>query len=176
MMMSRSLSLLISPTLLLAMVCGCTQPPQRGASLPRGQAPPELSIKEWINPGKPLPATSLASLRGRVVVLDFWATWCPPCVESIPHLKKLNNQWSNDGLTILSVHSPDGQRADLESFAREHGIDYPIGLDPDGSAAKAYRIETLPHAFVIDRGGRLVWDGHSLDPAMNQAIAKALKG
>ncbi len=101
--------------------------------------------------GKPW---TLSSLRGKVVMVNFWATWCPPCRKEIPDLEALYNQFREQGLVILGIS--DEEIAKVHPFAGQYGMTYPVLLDPGGKVNKLFRIEGIPKSFVFDREGRLV--------------------
>ena len=113
---------------------------------------------------------------GKVVVVEFWATWCPPCVESVPHLVELDERERERGLVVVGVHAPRGagERERIESFLTTHGVQYAIALDRDGKASSAYAVSGIPKAFVYGRDGVLAWEGHPLEPAFEQAVERAL--
>ncbi len=144
----------------------------------QGQEPPEIAVQgEWLNSAKG--ALTLKALRGKAVVVEFWATWCPPCRETIPHLVELHEKHAKDGLVIASIHSPRGadKKDDIVAFAKENRMEYAIGLDVDGAVSKAYQIEGIPQAYVINPQGLVVWEGHPADAeAMTKAVEDALVG
>jgi peroxiredoxin len=97
----------------------------------------------------------LASFRGKIVVVNFWATWCPPCVEEMPSLERLHRALGNEGLVVLSV-SGDEDVGALRRFVSEHGVSFPVLRDPGGRlAAEAYHTTGYPETFVIDGQGVL---------------------
>jgi thiol-disulfide isomerase/thioredoxin len=98
-------------------------------------------------------ALSLPSLRGRVVVLDFWATWCPPCLALMPTLHDLHGEWEPRGVSFVGVNS-DGNLSlpELQAFMRTHPAPYPIVVD-DGTANALYKVRALPTVVVIGRDG-----------------------
>jgi len=130
--------------------------PPEGAELVTEFGPQPLT-------GKPAPDFALTSLsgdevtlsklRGQVVLLDFWATWCPPCRVSMPHLEKLRQEFGQKGLTVLGVTAEDADT--VEPFIREHSITFTILLDPDGVAVRAYRVTGIPRSLIIDREGKV---------------------
>lgn len=137
-----------------------------GGEVRIGQAAPEISAQGWIN-SKPL---SLAKLRGKVVVVEFWATWCPPCRQTIPHLNRLHNAYKDRGVVLLSL--TDQAAHEVEPFAREMQMTYPVGF---GSATGgAYGVSSIPHAIVIGRSGKVAWEGHPMTD-LDKAIEKALR-
>jgi peroxiredoxin len=95
----------------------------------------------------------LSAYRGRPVLLNFWATWCPPCVDEMPSLQRLHTALAADGLVLLSV-SVDEDGATLQRFVSEHGLTFPVLRDPGGRrAANAYRTTGYPETFWIDPAG-----------------------
>jgi peroxiredoxin len=99
---------------------------------------------------------SLASWRGQVVVLNFWATWCPPCVAEMPSLERLHRALGPEGLAVVTVSTDESQEA-VEAFVRRHGLTLPVLRDPGGRVvARAYRVSRYPQTFVLDRHGLLL--------------------
>jgi peroxiredoxin len=99
---------------------------------------------------------SLAALRGRVVLLHFWATWCPPCRRELPALQALERRLAPEGLAVLTV-SVDAVPAErLVRFAAGRGLALPILLDPHEALARRYGVGAYPTSLVIDRRGRLL--------------------
>ena len=103
---------------------------------------------------------SLADLRGQVVLLNIWATWCTPCVREMPALENLYRELHDDGLEILAV-SVDASAGvfkgggDVGAFVNEFGLTFPILLNPSGDIQTAYGVNGLPTSFVIDKQGRV---------------------
>jgi thiol-disulfide isomerase/thioredoxin len=119
-----------------------------------GRLAPELSL-QWLD-GEG--TSSLADLRGRVVLLEFWRTWCGPCLGQVPHLNDLHERYADDGLAIVGVTNED--TALVRSKVVETAMAYPVALTPGEEADRAYGITAVPRAFLIDREGELVWVGH----------------
>lgn len=132
-----------------------------------GEAAPEISVKEWINLKNPL---TLASSRGKVVLVEFWATWCGPCIESIPHLNELHRQYTGRNFQLLSFVE-EGHET-MDGFLAKKRVEYPIGLE--SGSLEDYGISGIPHAFVIDQAGKIIWHGNSASPEMDKAISSAL--
>jgi peroxiredoxin len=97
---------------------------------------------------------TLKELRGKVVVLNFWATWCPPCRKEMPDLQGLYQQFANQGLVILAISDEDAGK--VKPFISERKITYPILLDPGRKVNELFQIEGIPKTFVYDRNGKLV--------------------
>jgi len=101
---------------------------------------------------------TLAELRGKVVLLNFWATWCAPCRHETPFLDSLHARRSADGLEVVGVSVDAGQaRGDVEAFVREYGVGYTILLDPQMLGMDRYGVVGLPASFLVDRKGILRW-------------------
>jgi peroxiredoxin len=114
----------------------------------------------------------LADHRGKVVMINFWATWCPPCLEEMPAMERLYRRQKDAGFTLVAV-SVDAEPAKVTPFVTQHKLTFPIGLDPRMDLANAYAVRALPSSFIVARDGTLAalaigprhWDGdaaHSL--------------
>jgi cytochrome c biogenesis protein CcmG, thiol:disulfide interchange protein DsbE len=135
----RSLILLLSPCLALLSACN------RGAHPAQLNIPaPDFTVSDGTN------SIHLASYRGKVVLLNFWATWCEPCVIELPSLIQLHHDQPN--LAILAVSIDEDPEAYTSFIARRH-IDLTTVRDPTESAAKLYHTEQWPETYVIDRNG-----------------------
>jgi len=104
----------------------------------------DLSGKTW----------TLSSLRGKVVLINFWATWCPPCRKEIPDLQALHERFESKGLVIVGIS--DEEAAKVAHFIHERKLTFPILLDPDRKANDAFVVYGIPKTFVYDRDGKLV--------------------
>jgi len=134
-----------------------------------GEIVPEIKVQGWIN-SNPL---TLHALRGKLVVLEFWATWCPPCRRSIPHLIRLYKKMKDKPLAFLSLTSEPKSR--ILQFNRKNPdlkMPYPVGYGSRSSSR--FEVQGIPHAFVIDKNGKLIWRGHPMSPGFEKAIQRAL--
>jgi thiol-disulfide isomerase/thioredoxin len=134
-----------------------------------GTIPPELAAEDWLNVAT---APTLASLRGQVVLLEFWATWCGPCIQSIPHLNELQRKYADQGFKIVSV--TDQNRQGIENFTKRTPIVYAIGLE-GGATFAHYGVTKIPQAFLLDKSGKIIWEGNSGDPALDSVLPVAVK-
>jgi thiol-disulfide isomerase/thioredoxin len=122
----------------------------------------------------------LSDFRGSVVVVDFWATWCPPCRESLPNLNRLSTDTSlaARGLKVLAVNSQESP-GDVKSFLASNRYSFPVLLDSDGSAERAYEVTGLPTTLVVGRDGSVKYavsgyGGDAGEAELNDAVQKAL--
>ncbi len=97
---------------------------------------------------------SLHGFSRQVVVLNFWATWCPPCVEETPGLERFAEQMHAQGVTVIGV-SVDQDAEALQTFAAQQHLSFPIGRDPDQSVANRYGTFQFPETYIIDQDGRV---------------------
>lgn len=121
-------------------------------------APPEISVESLSEPGKNV---SLADFKGKVVLLEFWATWCGPCREAAPIIDSTYVKYKDKGFEVIAVSNED--RKTVESFEEEHPRSYAVYLSKDGKAEGAYRVDGIPQAFLFDRNGNQIWEGHPAD-------------
>jgi cytochrome c biogenesis protein CcmG, thiol:disulfide interchange protein DsbE len=117
----------------------------------------------------------LSELRGRPVIVNFWASWCLPCREEFPLFRDVRARHAADGLEIVGIVHDDGPAA-ARAFATEYGAEWPMVLDPDDVAWRAYGGQLLPITFFIDRAGivRAVSFGPPPPAVMDQQLAKIL--
>ena len=98
---------------------------------------------------------SLSALKGRVVYVDFWATWCPPCRKSFPWMDEMQAQYGEDGLTIVAI-SIDRNRKLAERFIQKMAPGFTVAHDPQGTVSKKYKVSAMPTSYLIDREGNIV--------------------
>ena len=98
----------------------------------------------------------LSDLRGRPVVLDFWATWCRPCRTSMPHLEDLQKRYQSQGLVVIGLSVDEGSQADVRRFAQSLGVTFRLGMANDHVLDDYGPIRFLPTTFFIDRNGQMV--------------------
>jgi peroxiredoxin len=113
-------------------------------------AAPEFELSDLA--GRPV---RLRDFQGRVVLLNFWATWCAPCREEMPALDTLARELGPRGLVVVGVNFKE-PRPKVEAFVQEHGLRFPMLLDAEGRVGERYQVFALPVTFVVDRRGMLV--------------------
>lgn len=97
---------------------------------------------------------SLGALRGKVVYVDFWASWCQPCRQSFPWMNRLQKQYQQQGLVIVGINL-DKSRELSDDFLKKIPADFTVAYDPEGKVASAYRVKGMPSSYLIDRQGRI---------------------
>ena len=134
-----------------------------------GQPAPDFALR---NPDGEL--VQLSELRGSVVFVNFWATWCRPCREELPDIQKLYDEKRDQGLEVLAVSYQDSPE-DARAFFADLGISVPMVLDRSGSVYNQYRLQGLPDSFFIDREGNLaaVHYGFLSEEKMRQRLEQA---
>lgn len=140
-----------------------SQPPAKGLEI--GDMAPDWTLKDA--DGR---EHKLSDYRGKLVVLDFWASWCPHCKEAMPAMQKLHERYAARGVAILGVNCREKGPIDAGAFARGKGCTYPELIDPNGETAPKYRVKGIPALFVVGPDGRIL----HVDAGYNQAKEKAL--
>jgi len=146
--------------------------PQFAAALARLEADdrkrehPEFTLQDLT--GK---AWTFGELRGKVVLVNFWATWCPPCRKEMPDLETLYERFGPKGLVVLAIS--DEEAAKVEPFIRERGVRFPVLLDPERKVNERFIVEGIPKSFVYDRKGKLV--AQSIDMRTQKQFLEMLR-
>jgi thiol-disulfide isomerase/thioredoxin len=146
-------------------------------AVPAERAPEIRSSDTWINSDRPL---TLKSLKGRVVLIDFWAFDCDPCKETVPRVEALYEKYRQEGLIVIGVHTPradyEKDVAKLRDAVKRMGIRYPVVVDNKQKIFADYRCDLWPTQFVIDRQGfiRLSHGGVGRYDDIEQAVQAAL--
>lgn len=121
---------------------------------------------------------SLASYRGKVVLVDFWASWCPPCLESLPAWEQLRNKIGTGTFEVIAINV-DEDTDDGIRFLRNRPVSYPVLADPEGEIGKPWGVRSLPRYFLVDREGQIVATYKRFNPGnearLEQEISTLLK-
>src|SRR5215813_4342402 len=120
----------------------------------------------------------LQSLKGKVALLDFWASWCGPCVAELPHIEKLHRDLKDQGLVVLGVNNEDAEVA--RAFVKRKGYTFTTLVDEGREVSMKYGVSGIPHVFIIDREGKVKWHelgyGPGKESGLRSAVEKVLKG
>jgi peroxiredoxin len=146
-----------------------------GAPVGEGHAAPDFRL-----PALDGAEQSLAALRGRVVLLNFWATWCKPCEDEMPAMQRLYDALGGTGFELLAVSVDEGDE-EVRAFRDRLGLRFPILRDPAKEASSAYQSFRFPESWLIDRDGTIVaryigpreWDGAVYVERIRKLIAKS---
>lgn len=139
-----------------------------------GMKAPKLNVKEWIKGS----ATDPAAADGKVYVVEFWATWCPPCRESIPHLTEMQKRF---GDKVVFIGVSDEDPGTVKPFVEKQGdkMSYVVACDDERKTSAAYMkefgIQGIPHAFVVDQKGQIIWHDHPM-AELDEVIEKVVAG
>jgi len=137
--------LLAAALVIVALLSGCTSKEKDAASA----GAPDFTLQDLS--GKKV---SLAGLKGSVVLVEFWATWCPPCRTSIPALEKLHRAYAGKGLAILAVSMDEGSWDEVRAFCSEHHITYTV-LQGTEQVSTKYAVRMIPATYLVDRQGTI---------------------
>ena len=135
-----------------------------------GGAAPPLAIATWYN------GDAFKIEPGKVYIVEFWATWCRPCLQTIPLLSKLQKKLAAKGVLVVGISNETADK--VEGFLKEHAeMDYRVGLDKENGTWGTWMegIPGIPHAFVVDRKGVVVWKGHPMS-GMDQVVERVIAG
>lgn len=137
------------------------------AGLVGQQAPPIKNVK-WLTPNPP----DSNDFTGRVYVVEFWATWCRPCMDSVPHMRHLAARYGGRGVLFAAV-SVDRTDGPVKKVIRDKKINYNVAMD--GGLSNKFSVSSIPVVFVVDHRGVICWQGHPDSPDFEAAIVIALK-
>jgi len=150
-------------------------------ALELGDPAPPLSIEEWVQGG---PIDIKEGKGKKTYLVEFWAVWCPPCKISVPRLTELQKKYKDD-LVIIGVTAPDrrgNSASEVRKFTKRQGdaMQYVVALDKADATTNAYMLSSnvmgIPHAFLVDRDGKIAWMGSPLDPELTDVVGKVVAG
>jgi peroxiredoxin len=130
---------------------------------------PEYSAM-WLDGSK----FELDTRRGKVVLVNVWATWCGPCRVEIPELQALHDKYGSRGFEVLGVSVDEGHIDTVKQFVEEQKMTYPVALDPEGRIANLLQTSMLPTSVLLDRDGKIVWKRAGLIPPDDAELARAI--
>jgi peroxiredoxin len=139
-----------------------SNPGKKEDAISGNQEPRESPQEGFLAPGFTLPdlagrSVSLSAFRGKVVIVNFWATWCGPCRREIPSLERLYQSRKEKGLEILAVSVDRTSSSKVASFVTDHQMSFPVLLNPNGDVGQRYWAKAIPSSFVLDKKGVIRW-------------------
>ena len=145
-----------------------------GSAALEGKPAPDFTVKDMNDK-----AVALKDLKGKVVVLDVWATWCPPCRASLPHLDELYEQTKDKGVLVYAVNHQE-EKGDVQAFVEQTKLKTPVLLDAKGTVAQAYKAEGIPQTMVIGKDGTVKkvivgFEGEKTSKELKEAVEAAMK-
>ena len=148
-----------------------------GVMVGDAQAPPRKPLPEMSWTGFDGTVFKLKDFQGKVVILDFWATYCPPCIEEIPHLKELQARYGADRLAVVGLHVGDDEdRPKIPAFVDRLAIDYPLGYPEDDLTAFVFGQQTaIPQTAIFDANGKLVKKITGFDARIKAELDQAVE-
>lgn len=117
---------------------------------------PPFPAPEFQLPGLHDDQKTLDDYKGQYVLLNFWATWCPPCLEEMPSMEALHQLYKDKGFTVVAISSDEGGKADIEPFIEKLGVTFPILMDVDKAVSSVYGAINLPLSFLLNPEGQVV--------------------
>lgn len=117
---------------------------------------------------------SLHDFRGRVVLVDFWASWCIPCRQSFPWMSSMKERYATQGLVILAINL-DKKRDAADAFLGEFPVQFPVAFDPLGLSAEAFNVEGMPSTFIVSRTGEILDSHIGFEPATAKKVEAQIK-
>ncbi len=151
--MKRIIFALLTVTVVVAIGCNKDDSAAKRAAKPaatavEGAAAPDFVVKDLAGQ-----EVRLASLKGKVVLVNFWATWCPPCKEEIPSMMKLNQSMAGKQFQMLAISVDEGGKEAVASYFKKSGMMLPAYLDSDGAVSRNYGTTGVPETFIVDKAG-----------------------
>ncbi|MHB1458907.1 MAG: TlpA disulfide reductase family protein [Armatimonadota bacterium] len=147
------------------------------AALTPGKKAPDFTLKSITGKQvtlKQLRTDPLSKKQLKVILIDFWATWCPPCREEVPLLQKLHQKYSKKGLSVVGISVDDNGAEAVKPFAKEYGLKYNMLLDPTAKIAKKYLIRPIPTTYLIDKQGIIRYVHVGFNSSMEKQLEKEI--
>jgi len=150
----------------IVLVLGCSDDPD---TVMVGHAVPDKAVEALANPGHDV---SPRDFKGKVVLIDFWATWCGPCKAFMPVVQQIYTTYHDKGLEVMSVSNET--RTQVEAFHKTVKYTFPVYLDSFDVLQKAFQVTAIPHIAVIDRNGNVAYDGEADPAVVTKAVESAI--
>lgn len=169
-----ALTLIISAVWIAFSTDSTNTPISKTAAPQKGFAAPDFTLQSIDGS-----SYTLSELKGNAVLINLWATWCPPCRAEMPAIEKMYREYKNQGFIVLAINMTyQDNYADISPFALEYNLTFPILLDEKARAGSAYQLQSLPSSYFIDRSGiisEVVIGGPMAEALLRTRIEKILK-
>lgn len=124
--------------------------------------------------------SDLSALKGDVILINFWATWCTPCLTEMPALNSLHEKYKDQGFSLLAINADPHQKQRIETVVNKLALTFPVLLDTDGAVSKQFKVSGMPASFLINRQHQLIgyvagardWDGKSAYQMIEKLLAQ----
>lgn len=166
--LNRLIRIVFIALMALLVLSSCTKGKKQAI---KGEEAPDFTLNDTNGSN-----VHLSDLRGKVVLIEFWATWCPPCRESIPAMNEIYKRYNEKGLVILGISVDKGQNVveDLRAFVREYSILYPVLIDSK-NVNNLYGVYSIPTTFLIDKEGKVVLKNIGFSPELEDKLSKEIE-
>lgn len=158
-----------SVLLFLVVISLALTPASFGSPKRIGTAAPEFTL-----PTRTGPPATLQDFRGKVVLVDFWASWCGPCRQSFPWMSSMIDKYAAQGLVIVSIDL-DKNREAADEFLAKYRPPFIVAFDPAGRTAEAFDVDAMPSSFIVSRDGRIVYAHQGFELAKANSIENQIK-
>ncbi|MEO0444004.1 MAG: TlpA disulfide reductase family protein [Pseudomonadota bacterium] len=143
-----------------------------------GDAAPVIALQTLDGEAASQQRLSVSDFKGKLIYVDFWASWCGPCRQSLPILNKIRNRYNDKGFEVLAINV-DEKLKDAVGFLKKYPVDYPILLDPGGNSPRAYNVRGMPTAYLINENGKVIYkhqgfkkkDGKKIEKLVSDYLA-----
>lgn len=166
--------LLVVLTILPLVACDQNQPPAAGSAASQPGAAIGAPAPDFVLTDLHGQKVALSQFRGKVVLVNFWATWCPPCREEMPSMEQFYRRFQEQGLVLLAVNIEEDGDATVPRFLQGKGYSFPILLDTAAEVQNRYQVFRFPETFVIDRNGNIVARVIGARNWMSESIVKRI--
>ena len=151
------------------LACACLLMPGLALALTPGQAVPDFDLQ-----GEPATNVSLSANKGKVVYLDFWASWCGPCRQSFPWMSEMQAKYGAQGLVVIAVNL-DANVAEAKKFLAENPAKFQLAFDTKAQTPKLFGVKGMPTSYLIDRDGKLIFEHMGFNLSKKDELENAIK-
>lgn len=159
---------MLAKQLLVGMVLTLTLLPASALAVEEGDEAPNFSLA-----GNKIEQLALSDFRGKVVYLDFWASWCPPCVHSLPWMAELQKKFGTEKFQVIALNL-DEDKALADKLLKKSGADLLVAYDPSGEMPGKYEVPTMPSSYIVGKDGKIVKAHHGFHEEDKAILEKVI--